>query len=70
MAIIINREGNRRFRCSDALDGNCQWEALGQDEDEVLASIENHWRERHNLRAMTEVERNRIRAAIRGDTAA
>ncbi len=70
MAIIINQESGKRFRCSDALDGNCQWEARGQDEDQILASIEHHWRERHNLREMSETERNRIRAAIRGDTAA
>jgi predicted small metal-binding protein len=70
MAIIINMEGGKRFTCSDAGDCDCQWEARGKNEDEILAAVEQHRQERHNLRALTEQERNRIRAAIRGATAA
>jgi predicted small metal-binding protein len=70
MAIIINMEGGKRFTCSDAADCDCEWEARGKDEDEILAAVERHGQERHNRRELTETERNRIRAAIRGNTAA
>ena len=70
MAVIINYENGKRFTCSDATDCNCEWEARGKDEDEILAQVERHGQERHNRRPLTEKERNRIRAAIRGDTAA
>jgi len=70
MAVIINYENGRRFTCSDAADCDCEWEARGKDEDEILAQVERHGRQRHNRRPLTEQERNRIRAAIRGDTAA
>ncbi len=70
MAIIINYENGKRFTCSDAADCDCQWEARGQDEDEILDAVERHRVERHNRRPLTEQDRNRIRAAIRGDTAA
>jgi predicted small metal-binding protein len=45
-------------------------EARGKDEDEILEQVERHAQERHNRRALTEQERDRIRAAIRGSTAA
>ncbi len=61
-------ENGKRFLCSDSAD--CEWEARGKDEDEIVAAVERHGMERHNRRALTEQERNRIRAAIRGDTAA
>lgn len=70
MAIIINLESGKRVSCSDPADCDCGWEAAGKDEDEILAAVERHGQERHNRRALTEQERNRIRAAIRGDTAA
>ncbi len=63
-------ENGKRFTCSDAADCDCQWEARGKDEDEILAAVERHRMKRHNRRPLTEQERNRIRAAIRGDTAA
>ncbi len=70
MAIIINLEDGKRFTCSDAADCDCAWEARGKNVDEVVAEVERHGQERHNRRALTEDERNRIRAAIRGATAA
>lgn len=70
MAIIINLEGRRRFTCSDAADCECEWEARGKDEDEILREVERHGQERHNRAPLSELARNRIRAAIRGNTAA
>ena len=70
MAIIIDRDGNRRYRCSDAADPNCEWESRGKDVDEIVAEVERHGMERHKRGALTEQERDRIKTAIRGDTAA
>ena len=70
MVIIINVEGGKRFRCSDAADCDCEWGAGGKDDDEILAEVERHGRERHNRGPLSEQARNRIRAAIRGATAA
>jgi predicted small metal-binding protein len=65
MAIIINLEGGRRCNRSDAADYDCEWEARGKDEDEILAAVERHGMEWHNRKPLTEQESNKIRVAIR-----
>jgi predicted small metal-binding protein len=51
------------FRCSDVGQGNCNWQASGNNENEVLAKVEQHAREVHHMN-MDENTRSKVREAI------
>ncbi len=53
------------FRCADVGFANCEWEARGRNEAELIPQIERHGREQHGLRIMDEGIVARIRRAIR-----
>jgi predicted small metal-binding protein len=58
-----HNQGEMRFRCADVGDKNCQWEARGQNEDDIMRQVERHGREAHNLN-MDEDLRQKVRGAI------
>lgn len=62
-------QGNQKlsFRCSD-VGVSCNWQASGNNEDEIFRKIEQHGREAHNL-TMDEKTRAKIRSAIRTQAA-
>ena len=59
---------NLSFRCSDAGQSNCNWQASGKSEDELLPKIEQHAREVHHMN-MDENTRSKVRGAIRQQAA-
>ena len=60
---------NLSFRCSDTGQSNCNWQASGKSEDELLPKIEQHAREVHHMN-MDENTRSQVRGAIRRQAAA
>jgi len=58
----VNR-GDYNFRCSDIHKG-CNWEAHGTSELELLPKIEQHGREKHNVKNFDEHTRQKVRQAI------
>src|SRR5438067_9881956 len=51
---------NLSFRCSDVGQANCNWQASGKSEDELLPKIEQHAREVHHMN-MDENTRSKVR---------
>jgi predicted small metal-binding protein len=56
---------NLRVRCADVGQPNCNWQATGRTEEEVMRQAEQHGREKHNLREWTDEMKNKVRSAIR-----
>lgn len=56
-------QGKMRFNCSE-IHSDCKWQATGDNEQEIRSKIEQHGRERHNLKEMTEDVWNKIRASM------
>ena len=42
-------EGRARFNCSDVVAKNCDWQASGNSEEELMLLIKQHSREKHGL---------------------
>ena len=59
---------NLSFRCSDVGQANCNWQASGKSEDELLPKIEQHAKEVHHMN-MDENTRSKVRGAIRRQAA-
>lgn len=58
------------FRCSEAGMSDCDWEATGQNEDEVMQKIVEHARDDHGMTDWTDAMRDRARNTIRQRKAA
>ncbi len=43
----------------------CKWETSGHTEDEVMRQVEQHGREKHNLKEWSEDIKNRVRGIMR-----
>ena len=56
------------FRCSDVGPKECNWQVSGNTEQEIMPKIEQHGREKHNLKT-DESMRNRLRNAIKREAA-
>ncbi|MGZ4811360.1 MAG: DUF1059 domain-containing protein [Terriglobales bacterium] len=61
----VNKQQDQdlRFRCADVGDKNCNWEARGRNEDDIMRQAEQHGREKHNLH-MDDNMRQKVRGAI------
>lgn len=64
----LGSTGNMSFRCSE-INPNCSWEARGRDEQDLRRQIEQHGREHHNMRELSEDVWNRIRNSFRRSAA-
>jgi predicted small metal-binding protein len=56
-------EGSLDFRCSD-INPSCSWEAHGRNENDLRTQIEQHGREKHNIRDFSEDIWNRVRSTF------
>jgi predicted small metal-binding protein len=54
----------KTFRCADAGNADCRWEATGRTEDELRAQIERHGREEHGITDFGRIW-SRVKDAIR-----
>jgi len=61
--------GNLSFRCADVGYGDCQFEARGNSEEEILQQAERHGREQHNVTEISEPLREKVRSSIRRSAA-
>jgi predicted small metal-binding protein len=59
---------NLAFRCADVGQNNCNWQASGKSEDELLPKIEQHAKEVHHMN-MDENTRSKVKGAIRRQAA-
>jgi predicted small metal-binding protein len=61
----VEREQQERvsFRCSDVGPKNCEWQISGNSEAEILPKIEQHGREKHNMK-IDEDTRKKVHSAI------
>jgi predicted small metal-binding protein len=50
----------KKFRCADMGYSDCPWEATGREE-ELYPKIEQHGREKHNLKSFDATTRERVR---------
>jgi predicted small metal-binding protein len=51
------------FRCSDVGPKNCEWQISGNSEAEIMPKIEQHGREKHNMK-IDEDTRKKVHSAI------
>jgi len=51
------------FRCSDVGPKNCEWQISGNSEAEIMSKIEQHGREKHNMK-IDEDTRKKVHSAI------
>jgi len=58
-------QGNMKFRCKDVGFANCQWEATGKTEQELMPQIERHGRDAHGINQIDQPTRDRVKNAIR-----
>jgi predicted small metal-binding protein len=56
--------GDLHFRCAD-IHAGCNWQTSGRNEQELRRDIEQHGRERHNMKDWTEDMWNRVRNTFR-----
>ncbi|MDD5418762.1 MAG: DUF1059 domain-containing protein [Methanomicrobiaceae archaeon] len=54
----------RYFRCSD-VGFKCEYEASGETEEEVMAKVEQHAREKHQMNVLSPEIREKIRQVMR-----
>lgn len=47
----------------------CPWETTGSSEDELMPKIEQHGREKHNIKSFDSETRNKVRQSIRQQAA-
>jgi predicted small metal-binding protein len=59
-----SNQGAYSFRCAD-LGQQCDWEVHGSSQEEVVQQAEEHGREAHNMRNISEPMRYKIRNNIR-----
>jgi predicted small metal-binding protein len=60
--------GPLHFRCA-TLNPQCSWETRGNSEQELRTQIEQHGREKHNMREFTEDMWDRMRKTFRRSAA-
>jgi len=63
-----NNRGQFNFRCADAGHKSCDWQVSGNSEEEIMPRIEQHGREKHNMKIDDETKR-KVRRAIQRKTA-
>jgi predicted small metal-binding protein len=68
MAQESRQKKNLKFRWADIVQG-CSWETTGSTEDELMPEIEQHGREKHNMRSFDNATRNKVRESIRREAA-
>lgn len=51
------------FRCSDVGPKDCDWQVSGKSEAEIMPKIEQHGREKHNMKIDDET-RKKVHGAI------
>ncbi len=51
------------FRCSDVGPKNCDWQISGNTEADIVPKIEQHGREKHNMKIDDET-RKKVHSAI------
>jgi len=56
------------FRCSDVGPKNCDWQISGSSEADIMPKIEQHGREKHNMKIDDET-RKKVHSAIHGKAA-
>ena len=58
-------QGNQKlsFRCSDVGPKNCDWQITANSEAEIMPKIEQHGREKHNMKIDDET-RKKVHNAI------
>lgn len=54
-------QGNLHVRCADITDSNCNWEARGHSDADIMQKAEQHGREAHGMQHMDNAARNRVR---------
>ncbi len=52
------------FSCVDLIP-SCDWQVSGDNEQNIMAAVEEHSREKHNLGVLDEETKGKIRNAIR-----
>ena len=60
--------GQFSFRCSD-VHPECNWQTSGRNEQELRQNIEQHARERHNLKELSEDTWNKVKSKFRRSAA-
>jgi predicted small metal-binding protein len=68
MAHESGHKQNLKFRCADIVQ-SCSWETTGSSEEELMPQIEQHGREKHNMRSFDNATRNKVRESIRREAA-
>ncbi|MFZ3212351.1 MAG: DUF1059 domain-containing protein [Terriglobales bacterium] len=68
MAQESGHKQNLKFRCAEIMQG-CPWETTGSSEDELMPKIEQHGREKHNIKSFDSETRNKVRQSIRQQAA-
>jgi predicted small metal-binding protein len=63
-----DKHGKLNFRCSDVGPKNCDWQVSGNSEDEMMPKIEQHGREKHNMKPDDEMRR-KVHGAIQRQAA-
>jgi predicted small metal-binding protein len=61
-------QGKVTFKCSDVGPKDCYWEVSGNSQREIMPTIEQHGRERHNL-TIDDETRNRVLNSIHNQAA-
>ena len=56
-------QGRVQFKCSDVVAKNCDWQVMGNSEQEIMLLVEQHSREKHGLKLDDET-RNGVYHAI------
>jgi len=58
-----SKQGRYKFRCADLVKG-CSWEASAASKEELLAKIEQHGRDRHDMPEIDAGTRRQVEGAI------
>ena len=56
------------FRCADVGPKTCEWQVSGNSEAEIMPKIEQHGREKHNMK-IDEDTRQKVHSAIHRNAA-
>jgi predicted small metal-binding protein len=63
--VELDPEKTLTFHCEDVMSG-CAWQVSGDNEQDMMLTIEQHGHEKHNLTTLDDETRNKLRSAIRG----
>jgi predicted small metal-binding protein len=59
----VDNKEKFHFRCADVGPKNCDWQVSGRSEEEIMPKIEQHGREKHNMKIDDETK-HKVRGAI------